>query len=308
MSSTPDSSLLLLGLTGSGKTNFLVALDVILENQDSADGLKHADLAPDRSYLHPLKEQWLNGQVLQRTNQQQPPPPHQLLLVHQATGRAIGLAIPDLAGETFAGQFVTRSIPQDLWERIEKADGLLLFVHCNQNADHAILEDPGLMYPIAPPAPPAPSETAPAPAGTTEPANEWKLEDACHQVKLVDLLQFLSERPHNGKALRLAVMISAWDLVEKAHAEKSPLAKELPIDPEEFLAKHWPLLKQFLDNNSDQFVTRVFGVSARGGGDSADESKRLTAIDCASDRVTLRDGNDVSHDLTRPIRWLLGIA
>ena len=103
-------------------------------------------------------------------------------------------------------------------------------------------------------------------------------------------------------------MISAWDLVETLHAEKSPLAKELPIGPEEFLAKRWPLLKQFLDNNRDQFVPRVFGVSARGGGDNADESKRLTAIERISDRVILRDGKDVSRDLTCPIRWLLGIA
>lgn len=298
MNSTSDATILLMGLTGTGKTTFLVALDAVLDSQTDANGLKHAELAAERGYLQPLKEKWLRGEVLDRTNRQ-PPPPHQLVLVHERSGRTIGLSLPDLAGETFDEQFVTRSIPQDLWERLERADGLLLFVRCDDNANHTLLEDPRLMDPAGP-----------APGGQTalaEGIKEWRLEQACPQVKLVDLLQFVSERPQKGRPLRVAVMISAWDLVEKAHDTKSPAAGELPNDPEKLLEERWALLKQFLDNNSDVFDTRAFGVSARGGDGSKEETARLTALDCASERVILVDGNHRSNDLTRPIRWLLGI-
>jgi signal recognition particle GTPase len=46
-----SSSLILLGLQGSGKTNFIVGLDVVLDAQMEGDGLVHHGLASDRAYL-----------------------------------------------------------------------------------------------------------------------------------------------------------------------------------------------------------------------------------------------------------------
>ena len=94
-----------------------------------------------------LREAWLRGEVFDRTNRLVPPPPHQLSVKHHPSGTQVGFNLPDLAGETIESFFVTRSIPQNLWERIKKADGLLLFVHCDHNADHTILEHPGFIDP-----------------------------------------------------------------------------------------------------------------------------------------------------------------
>ena len=296
MSSSPDSTFSLLGLTGTGKTNFLVALDVVLADQSDTDGLVHSELAKDRAYLQPLKEQWLRGEELEHTSRQQPPPPHQLIVKHPASDKTAGFHLPDLAGETFDSHFVTRSIPPDFCNRLQQAAGILLFIHCNHNADHDILEDPGLM------------ESSPLPeASLAKPVKDWQLEDASPQVKVVDLLQFITEIGRRRSPLQIAVIISAWDLVEKATQLAPSTSTEIPNDPARFLAIHWPLLDQFLYSHANVFCFRVFGISARGAGTTEAEIKHLTSFDRPRDRVLVVDGPHRSNDITRPVRWLLGL-
>jgi hypothetical protein len=298
MSNSPDSTIVMLGLTGTGKTNFLVALDVVLDDQDDPEGLFHSELAADRAYLQPLKEQWLRGEELLHTSRLQTPPPHQLLVRHPASGTTAGLHLPDLAGEAFGAHFVTRSFPLDFRDRLQQAGGVLLFLHCNHSADHAILEDPGFIE-LAP--------VAPAPPAAPVPEPEWRLEDASRQVKLVDLLQFIADIGPQRKPLNIAVMFSAWELVEKAPHLGPRAATAIPNDPTRFLSINWPLLDQFLRSHPNVFRFRVFGVSARGGGTTEAEITRLTAFDRPSQRIILVDGAHRSNDITRPVRWLLGL-
>jgi hypothetical protein len=290
MSTLPESEILLVGLSETGKTNFLVGLDVVLDNQVDPNGLVHSDHASDRAYLEPLRGQWLRGEHLKHTSLQAPPPPHQLLVRHPASGTQATFHIPDLAGETFHSQFTTRSLPREFGRRIQHATGLILFLHCDHAADHDLLQHPHFMD--AEPAIEASSISAVH-------ASNWSIELASKQVKLVDLLQFVAEL--REEPLRIAVAISAWDLVEKAAAGL------LPKEPSLFLAKQWPLLAQYLESNRDAFPFRTFGVSARGGGTSAEEIERLTKLVHARDRVIIVDGDHRSNDLTRPVRWLLGL-
>ena len=299
MSNSPDSTLLLIGLTDAGKTNFLVALDVVLDDQSDKDGLRHSELASERTYLQPLKEQWLRGEVLEHTSRQHPPLPHQLIVWHPASNTKAGLYLPDIAGESFDSHFVTRSIPHDFRDRIENATGLLLFIHCRHNGNHDILVDPELMEP-------SPTAEAPSPASANV-IRDWELEDASPQTKLVDLLQFIMEIGSRQSPLKIAVIISAWDLVEKASKLGISAAAEIPNDPTCFLTRQWPLLDQFLHSQSSIFHFRVFGVSARGGGDTLDEIERITNLNRPSDRILVVDGAHRSNDLTRPVRWLLGL-
>lgn len=293
MSTSPESGILLVGLTGTGKTNFLVALDVVLDDQGDSNGLVHSDHADDRAYLEPLRGQWFRGEHLEHTSRLAPPPPHQLLVHHPATGSNASFHIPDLAGETFDAQFVTRLFPQEIGLRMQQATGLILFLHCGDKADHDLLEHPQFF-----------DNEATTHSGETSPttlaqSDEWSIEKAAKQVKLVDLLQFvasLREAP-----LRIAVAISAWDLVEKAPPGF------LPKEPEAFLSTHWPLLAQYLECNRKTFPSHTFGVSARGGGTTEDEIDRLTKLVNPRDRVILVDGKHRSNDLTRPVRWLLGL-
>lgn len=293
MSTLPESGILLVGLTGTGKTNFLVGLDVVLDNQVDPNGLVHSDHAADRAYLEPLRGQWLRGEHLEHTSRLAPPPPHQLLVRHPASGTQATFHIPDLAGETFDAQFATRSLPREMGLRMQRATGLILFLHCDDKADHELLEHPQFMD--------AEPTIEPSDVSTTTPAQlaEWSIDQASKQVKLVELLQFVASLRESP--LRVAVAISAWDLVAKAPKGF------VPKEPSLFLRMQWPLLAQYLESNPDEFAFRVYGISARGGGTTAKEIERLTKLVHPRDRVIVVDGEHRSNDLTRPVRWLLGL-
>ncbi len=287
------STIFLLGLAGSGKTHFLVALDVILDNQSDSDGLVHADLAADRAYLQPLKEAWLRGEELERTSGSAPAPPHLLLVRHPATDTVAEFSIPDLAGESFGFHFESRSLPKELGDRLQQAAGLIVFVHSEQSADHEIMEHPSFI------------DTDDQSTAATRPEiADWTIEHASRQTQLVDLLQFVAKLNPIKAPLPVAVVISAWDVVDKVpETDRS----HIPNDPSKFLVKFWPLLSQYLANNDHKYNYRVYGVSARGGGTSSAEVIRLTAISRPSDRILIVDDKNRSKDLTRPIRWILGL-
>ena len=293
MSANSDRPIILLGLKGTGKTHYLVALDFILDRQSDPDGLQHDDLADDRAYLQPLREKWLRGQEFERTSRTNPPSPHHLIASHKATGNIVKCHLPDLAGETFDSHFVTRSFPMPLRDRLRECSGILLFVHCDSNSDHAILEGPVLvdgnkdtLENVKPPI-----------------ASDWQPEDASRQVKLVDLLQFVSEVRRNLPPIRVAVLTSAWEMIEKL----PDLVRKKQGSPARFLAQHWPLLTQYLISNDESFEFRVFGVSARGGGALPDDIKRLIGFDDPTDRILVVDGDHRLKDLSRPIRWILDL-
>ena len=82
---------------------------------------------------------------------------------------------------------------------------------------------------------------------------------------------------------------------------------DMPLDPVLFVRKRWPLLRQFLESNSDRFVSQIYGVSARGGSGTAEDLDKMLAHTRPADRVVVVDGVHQSSDITRPVRWALGL-
>jgi hypothetical protein len=180
---------------------------------------------------------------------------------------------------------------------------LFVFVHAGQNADHEIIEN-SVFRELE-----DSKEMEGKPESATEAGCEsvadsrpdgWQLKDTPRQVKLVDLLQFMLEIGSDKVPLPVAVMISAWDLVE---ALPKGAENETPKVPSRFLAVQWPLLDQFLRSHPQRFRSRVFGVSGRGGSRKED----IVKADRARDRVILVDGSHRSTDISRPVQWLLGL-
>lgn len=286
MSDSSSSQMFFMGLPGSGKTTFLAALWHVLDDQSSTTSLRLTRLSGDRTYLNRIAEAWRSCSPVERTTLQT----EEQVGLH-LVGDSLGefeLAVPDLSGEAFELQLTDRRMSIQHDAIVQQAAGIILFLHPDVKKGiqlgHALQLEASI------------SESDPQDEGASEEsasALPWSVENMPTQVKLVELLQFVLDR--SPRAIRVAVVVSAWDLVEN-----------LALSPLDYVSREMPLLRQFLDANRDELEHAVFGVSAQGGSIPDDKSS-LLAID-ALDRIKVCDGNDTSRDITRPIAWLLGVT
>jgi GTPase SAR1 family protein len=280
------ASLLFIGLPGSGKTTFLAALWHVLNDHSSTTAMKLTMKSGDRTYLNQIAKEWRGCSQVPRTNLQT----EQTILLH-LDGDGLGsfdLSIPDLAGEAFKQQLTERRMTHHHDAFIQDATGIMLFLHPDDIQKGTQLTT-------------ARSLEAELHGGqekdATAPAegmnNVWSPELLPTQVKLVELLQFILDRIQ--PKLAVAIVVSAWDLIDHL------------MSPHEFIARELPLLQQFLEANEDVFQYSVFGVSAQGG-DITDEvqKKKLLDLDDAQMRIKVRQDQHTDNDITKPIAWLLG--
>jgi hypothetical protein len=271
--------LMMVGLAESGKSSFLQAIDELLQHPPSKDALCSTGLAHDRTYIEQDKALYRAGKVFERTSRTPQGAPPELWFSDPTTGRQGKLIVPDVSGEIYRDQWAGRVWPRSYAESLSNVSGILLFVRADLPASNAEL----LGALIAPNAPP----------GTLK---DWNPRQASTQVQLVDILQFIAIRGEVARPMRVAVILSAWDVVEKM----GPHA----LNPEEFLENHWAMLSQFLRTNDDTFEVKIYGVSARGG--TFEELEELRKKP-PTERVKIVDDAHSSRDLTRPLRWLLGL-
>lgn len=282
--STP-ANLLFIGLPGSGKTTFLAALWHVLSDRSSTTTLKLTKPSGDRTYLNQITTEWRECSQVPRTNLQT----EQVVVLH-LDGEGFGafdLSIPDLAGEAFKQQLTDRRMSRHHDAFVQEATGVMLFLHPDVQKGTQLTVARQLEATLPG------SKTAEATSASSVP-NTWSPDMLPHQTKLVELLQFLLERTQ--RKLRVAVVVSAWDLVDS-----------IGTPPHGFIARELPLLQQFLEANDDLLEHAVFGVSAQGGDITVEAEKQaLLELDDALKRIKVRQDQETSQDITKPIAWLLG--
>ena len=84
-------------------------------------------------------------------------------------------------------------------------------------------------------------------------AKPWEIEKAATQVQLIELLQFIAMQEYFRPQFKLAVVVSAWDLLAA-----------LRTDPAKWFSDQLPMLRQYFDSNSYLFQTYIYGLSAQG--------------------------------------------
>jgi hypothetical protein len=275
-----DYNLLIVGLPETGKTSFIHAVDDLLQNPPTTAALRSYGLALDRTYLERDKEKYRAGGSLKHTERSLQEAPPELWFEDPVTKHKGRLFLPDLRGEIFQDQWTDRKWTQSFRDDLKTISGALAFVRADMPASNQELL--GKMATLAP------SGAQPAPFDPNK---------ASSQVQLVDVLQFIASKGPIPHPLKVAVMISAWDTVEKP-------ANKQPKTPSMFLAKEWPLLDQYLRANTSVFTSKIYGVSALGGTEA--ELKEMVRLP-PQDRVKLVEDTQSSKDLTRPLRWLLGL-
>jgi hypothetical protein len=271
------------------------------------------DYSGDREVVNQMSRAWVSAEEFERTPHG--PGTEVVLTVGQEGDAPVPLVFPDMAGEEFAGFFAKRRWPRRFDALVRACGGVLLFVHpayLRQPTTLAEVEDltaaAGGGAPVAEDSSTTGGELHPhgRPITTGEPASEptpnaWDATKTPDAVVLVDLLQAIAERRRGGAPVPIALVVSAWDLVA-----------EDGLEPDAWVAEHLALLAQYLTTNPVAFRARVFGVSANGGDvtDPASRERLTGYVDPAHRVRVVGDAVPVAehHDISVPVRWLLGQA
>lgn len=268
----------IIGLPGSGKTTFLAALWHLLDAGEVSSKFVLDKLVGDHTHLNTITEAWRRCEEVPRTSMaaEAKVSIHVKNVVNEQ--KAI-LHFPDLSGESFERQLSTRLCTTDYVEGFEGSGGILLFVTADRPSDGMTILD------VNPPE----EDVIEQP----EDHREWTPKMVSMQVKLVDLLQFLQNSPFRRDKRRIAVVISAWDVIETPD-----------VEPAHWLQRELPFLYQFLTSNPVSFEFRVYGVSAQGGDLTSDRKGELI-LKTPSMRISCVGPETEPHDLTSPIAWLM---
>ncbi|WP_022674628.1 hypothetical protein [Novosphingobium sp. B-7] len=302
--------LLIVGMPESGKSTYIGALRHILLAKDVETDLEITNLADSEKHLNQLEDHWLSCKPMERTKTSNEAWV-QLNVRDKFTGAESSLEIPDLRGENFEHP-AAGGCPRPLYEALIASDGITLFTNANRENDCLLIDDFGDMFDEDEDekqeveigasgrleehnAAKAGSvgETRDAAAGEPRPVR-FQPENMSEEVKIVEFLQLANRRPEHPRLRKLALIVSAWDLV----------ADEQDMTPAKWLEAKRPMLNQFLANNDDLWELRIYGVSAQGGR-LPERKAEFEGMMNQSKRILVVGVEAGQHDLTAPLRWLI---
>lgn len=296
MTSFGLNSLVVCGLPGSGKTTYLAALWHLVQSQEIETKLTLQSLSyGDYEYLNAIRARWQRGQKQVRNVGEAP---RIGLDLKSTEGQEVSLLFLDHSGETFDRLWETRSCTDDVAEHLKDRLGVLLFLRSQGLKEPVPLTEMLRLEREMEDALPNDSESSQQQAISEV---DWKAEDAPDQVKIVDLLQSLSNEFRMRAREKLAIVVSAWDRVTEYDSA------------EQFIRSRMPLLAQYLNSEPAHFELRFFAVSAQGGeyleedpkGEYPDALTTLLSLDAPSKRIRMIHSSAEEHDLTVPLAWLM---
>lgn len=269
-----NKKLFIMGAPNAGKSTFLAALWHSVNQKDVRTDLTLERMAGNVNYLQGIEKKWLEVDKLGRTviGQEQ----ENLTILLAKEDMKLELEFPDLSGETFRDMYDKREISNKLKQKIENADSILYFVNVSDIHTAELI-----------------SEIDPKYRSEGQKQNERKAsEDDPTQVQMIDLLQAILDIK---KDVKLAIIFSAWDLVDSIEHDNVDL----------YLKKHMNMLWQYLHANKNVYHTKLWGVSALGG--KIDESEKLLDIEEPIKRIEIiNDKREKSCDLTSIILEMSG--
>jgi hypothetical protein len=267
----------MLGLPRTGKSTYLGALWRLVQDVEVPE-IREIDFAGDRSRINMLADRVSNGIEIERTEVDTEEGFE--LEVSFEGGWNARLDIPDLAGEASRELVEERVWRLSLARTLERADGIMLFVHPDKidapvpaNFTGADDDDDGTV---------ADEQEEP----------KFTVKDACTAAKLIELLENVIDLRADIWPIRIAMVISAWDRVA---GEPTPAA---------WLEERLPGVAGMLACNPNQARAAAFGVSALGG--DLREKNALLAKGGVRERVFARDPSGSPVGLWAPLRWVLG--
>lgn len=282
---------MMIGLPKTGKTTFLAALWYVVNNPDevpTALGLKK--LQGDDTYLNRIMDKWVSYQEVDRTTTSSEKLVSMELVEHDGE-EPIQVFFPDISGERFRQQIEERQCKKNYFEEIQQAFGAFLFIHSGNIVRPDRIDEAETLEQII-------GKQSDNEESSSNKLSPWKPSIMPTQVKLVELLQFILGIPNIREPFNLVIILSAWDLV-----------CEHTTSPKEFFEKRMPLLDQFLIANHEVLTTKIYGISAQGvplDNEAACHDLAEKSLS-PSERIIVKSEDVESHDITAPVKWLMGI-
>lgn len=277
-------SLMLVGNPDSGKSNFVAALWLALKSKKFH--LQANGIPSNIEYVEELVEHVLGGEFAPRTDKaEERVMEFNISITSNDTKINADICVPDVSGEMWEKAVKDLEISEKWMTQLESSSGAILFVRvlsplnvqpmdwvtCSQVLGHGAENA---------------EHTSPIPT----------------QVSLIELLRFLEENLYTDgvEKPKVAVLVSAWDLLNHEDANKGPKA---------YLHEQFPLFAGRLDDKMDLDI-KVFGLSSFGCNlDSEELSKQYKEgnMDHKGYVVTdnVDDSLEIINDITAPIEWLL---
>nr|WP_246156477.1 hypothetical protein [Sphingorhabdus profundilacus] len=272
----------MVGGPDSGKTNFLARLVAHLRDGDGK--LRAPDLPDDIQYVEEALAYLMKGEFAPRSHNTTDELSGDITLdVREVdTGATATISVPDVSGETWDEVARTAEISRQWLDRVQHADGALLFVRVLSELNVTPLDWVNTA-PLLELAGPNPAYAIPS------------------QVLLCQLLRLLQENLGTGLDTRprVGIVVTAYDLLDTETRSKGPLS---------FLRDTYPLFAGMIDNVDDVEIG-VFGASVVGGelADVAFQNVYLEGDIVESGYVvddTLIPMEQVG-DISRPVSWVL---
>jgi hypothetical protein len=265
----------LLGMPRTGKSTYMGAIWQLVQDPDDGSVIE-LDTTGDRQYLQRLGERVATAREVERTEVESDEGLQ--LLLGFATGGQARLDVPDLSGETLRQLVEDRLWHPRLEAVVDRADAILVMLHPDR------LELP---IPIAL-GDAALGRGSDAAAGVV--STPFEPRDASTAAKHLDALENVLAELNVGLPVRLAVVVSAWDVVDGDPT------------PKEWLTSEVPAVDSFLARNGDLVTPAIFGVSAQGGRLPQQREELLERGD-VRERAYARDADGRAVSLVEPLRW-----
>ena len=277
-------SVVLVGPPDSGKTNYLARFWAAVN--DGAGTLRAKDVPQDISYVERALECLLQGRFAPRTEfgSDRGRDSFSVEVARKDRNDMVEVVVPDVSGELWREAVESYELPAAWMRKLEDSVGALLFLRIDSEQNASALD----------------WVTSSELLRSGTPNDERQVIPTA--VQLCELFRFLElslGTAYEGKRPRVAVLVTAWDLVNSEEAQAGPRA---------FLEREYPLLAGRI-THSERVDATIFGVSIVGGDLDADPGFRqryLTDEHMRGSVVTEYEGRlEKTTDLTTPVAWVL---
>jgi|JI7StandDraft_1071085.scaffolds.fasta_scaffold226338_1 hypothetical protein len=285
-----NQKILMAGLPEAGKTTFVAALWNYLNDVSTEKAFTVGTLADnDIEYLNSISGKWASYETVGRNLGDLSTVKNIKMNLLRAGGSQVILEVPDIAGEFFRDLFEQRKWPVEYESLLSEITGVVLFIQSidDNNAPKLIKQSQKLAQTAG--------EAENSIHDNQENIQQWTHSHTSSQVKLVEFLQFVLYHKADILPLKVSVVISQWDEIQKT---------TLNYTPEKWLEHYMSLLYQYLVCNNESYHVLSFGVSAQGG--SYDENQEELQTKKPIDRIIVQEGGNISNDITKPIVWITG--